>query len=183
MPDRRLVDPPSPFVDEWIRKLAGQIAVPGRALDVAMGRGRHALLLAAAGFRTFGVDNNYEAIAEAVARGRGRQLALHAWCADLTMSPLPTDRFDLIVVTRYLQRDLMPALKNAIVPGGFLLYETFTELQQGRPRGPQSPDHLLRLGELRSLFADLDEIFYDELTDGADDALARLAARKRSSPS
>jgi tellurite methyltransferase len=183
MTDRHLVDPPSPFVDEWIRKLSGQIARPGRALDVAMGRGRHALLLAAAGFRTFGVDNKYDAIAEAVARGRERQLTLRAWCADLTMSPLPADLFELIVVTRYLQRDLIPALTNAIVPGGFVLYETFTELQKGRPRGPQSPDHLLRLGELRSLFADLDEIFYEELTDGADDALARLAARKRSSPS
>ena len=72
---------------------------------------------------------------------------------------------------------------DAIAPGGFLLYETFTELQKGRGRGPQSPDHLLKSGELRSLFADLDEIFYEELTDPADDALARLAARKRSSPS
>jgi hypothetical protein len=72
---------------------------------------------------------------------------------------------------------------DAIAPGGFLLYETFTELQKGRGRGPQSPDHLLKSGELRSLFADLDEIFYDELTDPGDDALARLAARKRSSPS
>lgn len=176
-------DPPSPFVEEWIRKLAGQIAMPRRALDVAMGRGRHALLLAAAGFRTFGVDNNYHAIAEAVARARRRRLQLRAWCADLTAFPLPAARFELLIVTRYLQRDLIPALTQALVPGGFLLYETFTELQKGRPRGPQSPNHLLRLGELRSLFADLDDLFYEELTDGADDALARLAARKRSSPS
>ena len=183
MSDTHLTDPPSPFVEEWIRKLSGEIAGPVRALDVAMGRGRHAVLLAAAGFKTFGVDHNYGAIAEAVARARGRQLELRAWCASLAMSPLPTERFELIVVTRYLQRDLIPALKQALVPGGFLLYETFTELQKGRPRGPQSPDHLLRLGELRSLFADLDELFYEELADGAGDALARLAARKRSSPS
>ena len=70
-----------------------------------------------------------------------------------------------------------------MAPGGFLLYETFTEPQKGRGRGPQSPDHLLGIGELRSLFAELDEIFYEELTDPADDALARLAARKRKSPS
>jgi tellurite methyltransferase len=176
-------DPPSPFIEEWIGKLIAQIAPPRRALDIAMGRGRHAFTLAAAGFRTFGVDNKYDVILDTVRRGQKRGYALRAWCTDLTRPALPSRRFDLIVVTRYLQRDLCPALVDALVPGGFLLYETFTELQHGRPRGPQSPTHLLRLGELRSLFADLEEIFYEELTDGADDALARLAARKRSSPS
>ena len=38
-----------------------------RALDVAMGRGRHALPLARAGFRTFGVDVQLEAVREAIA--------------------------------------------------------------------------------------------------------------------
>jgi hypothetical protein len=148
-----------------------------------MGRGRHAFLLAAAGFRTFGVDSNHDVILDTVRRARNCGLDLRAWCADLTMPALPTARFELVVVTRYLQRDLCSALVETIVPGGFLLYETFTELQKGRGRGPQSPEHLLRSGELRPLFADLDEIFYEELTDSADDALARLAARKRKSPS
>jgi SAM-dependent methyltransferase len=176
-------DPPSPFVEEWIRKLSIQIIEPRRALDVAMGRGRHAFLLADAGFRTFGVDGNRDVVLDTMRRARRLGLELRGWCADLTRPALPSRRFDLIVVTRYLQRDLCPAVIDAIAPGGFLLYETFTELQKGRGRGPQSPDHLLKSGELRSLFADLDEIFYDELTDPGDDALARLAARKRSSPS
>ena len=148
-----------------------------------MGRGRHALLLAAEGFLTFGVDNRLEVIVETVRKAGRNGCELRAWCADLTMAALPTGRFDLVVVTRYLQRDLCPVLVDSLAPGGVLLYETFTELQKGRGRGPQSPEHLLRIGELRSLFADLDEIFYEELTDPADDALARLAARKRKSPS
>jgi tellurite methyltransferase len=176
-------DPPSSFVAEWIIRLSTQISAPRRALDIAMGRGRHAFVLADAGFRTFGVDSNHDMVLDTVRHARRRGLELHGWCADLTMPALPSRRFDLIIVTRYLQRDLCPALIDAIAPGGFLLYETFTEFQKGRGRGPQSPDHLLKSGELRSLFADLDEIFYEELTDPADDALARLAARKRSSPS
>jgi tellurite methyltransferase len=183
MTDRSVFDPPSPFISDWIRRLSDRIAPPRRALDVAMGRGRHALPLAAAGFRTFGVDSRHDVILDTVRRARSRGFELHAWCADLTMPALPSGRFDLVVVTRYLQRDLCPMLIETIAPGGFLLYETFTELQKGRGRGPQSPDHLLRIGELRSLFAELDEIFYEELTGPADDALARLAARKRSSPS
>jgi len=176
-------EPPSPFVAHWIRMLSNQMPLPRRALDVAMGRGRHAFLLAAAGFRTFGVDSRLEVIVDTVRQARAGGFELHAWCADLTMPALPRARFDLVVVTRYLQRDLCPVLVETIAPGGFLLYETFTELQKGRGRGPQSPAHLLRIGELRSIFADLEEIFYDELTDPADDALARLAARKRKSPS
>jgi tellurite methyltransferase len=183
MPEPHGSDPPSPFIEEWIGKLTTQIAPPRRAHDVAMGRGRHAFPLAQAGFETFGVDNKLDVILETVGRARHQGLVLRAWCADLTKPALHSRHFNLIVVTRFLQRDLCPILIEALVPGGFLLYETFTELQQGRPRGPQSPHHLLRLGELRSLFADLDEIFYDELTGGDDDALARLAARKRSSPS
>src|SRR5262245_36217155 len=183
MTDAHPSDPPSTFVEEWIGQLSGHIAAPRRALDVAMGRGRHALLLAAAGLKAFGVDNNYDALADAAARGRDRQLTLRLWCADLTAESLPPEQFELIVVTRYLQRDLMPALKHALVPEGFLLYETFTTLQKGRGRGPQSPDHLLEPGELRARFTEFDEIFYEELTDPAEDALARLVARKRKSPS
>jgi tellurite methyltransferase len=175
--------PPSPFIEAWIHTLSGRIAGPRRALDVAAGRGRHALLLAASGFRTFAVDVKYEAIADARAHGLERGFDLRAWCQDLSTPTLPSERFELIVVARYLQRDLCPALIDALVPGGFLLYETFTELQRGRGHGPQSPDHLLKLGELRQLFAGVDEIAYEELTDPAEDALARLAARKRSSPS
>jgi tellurite methyltransferase len=183
MPDHDISDPPSPFVARWIGRLSRQLPAPRRALDVAMGRGRHTFPLAAAGFQTFGVDNRFDVIADTVRRGRDRGLVIRAWCGDLTTPALPASTFQLIVVARYLQRDLCPALIDAIAPGGFLLYETFTELQKGRGRGPQSPDHLLMRGELRSLFADLDVLFYDELADPADDALARLAARKRSSPS
>ena len=175
--------PPSPFIEAWIHKLSDRIDGRRRALDVAAGRGRHALLLATLGFRTFAVDVNYEAIADARAHGLERGIELCAWCQDLTTPTLPSARFELIVVARYLQRDLCPALVDALVPGGFLLYETFTELQRDRQRGPQSPDHLLKPGELRQLFAGVDEIAYEELTDPAEDALARLAARKRSSPS
>jgi SAM-dependent methyltransferase len=176
-------DPPSPFVAAWIRKLSNDLPGQRRALDVAMGRGRHALPLAALGFDVYGVDIAFEAIADACARGRARGLLVRAWCADLTVSRVPAGRFELIVVTRYLQRSLCADLVEALTPGGVLLYETFTEHQRGRGRGPQSPDHLLKVGELRSLFAELDQLFYEELTDPADDALARLAARKRSKPS
>jgi tellurite methyltransferase len=183
MTDTHPRDPPSPFIEEWVNKLSKQIAQPRRALDVAMGRGRHALILAEAGFRVFGVDISLEAVADAVERGARRGYLVRGWCADLTIGGLPSRRFELIVVTRYLQRGLCSAIADALAPGGVLLYETFTEAQRARGLGPTSADHLLKSGELPALFSDLEAVFYEELTEPDDDALARLAARRRSSPS
>jgi tellurite methyltransferase len=166
------VDPPSPWLGQWVTLLKTDGGPSRRALDVAMGRGRHAALLAAAGYVTFGVDVKLDAVRDAMARVPG----LRGWCADLTVFPLPRDRFDVVVVTRYLQRDLFAALQAAVLPGGVVLYETFTVSQRRLGRGPTSPDHLLETGELRARFAGFDVIFYEEVT--APDAVARLAARR-----
>lgn len=183
MTDTRLLDPPSPFVERWAVRLSREPEGPRRALDVAMGRGRHAMLLAALGFDAFGVDIKPDAVRDAVRGAARRGLTLRGWCADLTGSTLPSRRFELIVVTRYLQRDLCSAIAGALTPGGTVLYETFTIDQLSRGQGPTSPDHLLRAGELPTLFSELETVYYEEETDRADEALARLVARRRRSPS
>jgi tellurite methyltransferase len=167
---------PSPFVVEWVARLTAPRQARRRALDVAMGRGRHALLLARAGFTTFGVDVNADALAEALATAAAGGARVHAWCADLTTYPLPDARFDVVVVSRYLQRDLFAALRSAVVPGGVVLYETFTIAQREFNSGPRSPDHLLEPGELRRQF-DGFEILADEEIKGTE-AVARIAARR-----
>ena len=169
-------DPPSAFVAEWIARLAagnGQ----RRALDAPMGRGRHAELLTRSGYRVFGVDWQTSAVREAATRLGALGLPMRAWVADLTQHPLPPNWFDLIIVTRYLQRDLFPALREAVVPGGVVLYETFTEQQRRLGRGPTSPHHLLRSHELRHYFDEFEILFYEEVE--SPEAVARVAARRR----
>jgi SAM-dependent methyltransferase len=168
----------SPFIVEWIERLRRDGPVDRRALDVAMGRGRHAVALARAGFRTFGVDVTIDAVRDAVASADADGLRLRAWCADLTQQPLPIARFDLVLVSRYLQRDLFAALQATVVPGGMVLYETFTTAQRALGSGPKSPDHLLEPGELRARFdvVGWDVLFYEETREP--EAVARLAARR-----
>src|SRR5262245_25825827 len=141
--------PPSPFVIQWVPYVAARVRPRPSALDVATGAGRHLPVLAAAGFRPFGVDIALDDLQEA-----RRQTVVPAavWCADLTGTLLPGNRFDLVLVTRYLQRTLFQALKSAVVPGGFVLYETFTTRQLAHDTGPRSPAHLLETGELRHRF-------------------------------
>lgn len=175
MADRTAADPPSPFVTHRAERLG-----PGRdrrVLDVAMGRGRHALVFGALGFHVFGVDRRLDAVRDAARLAVARGLSIAGWCADLTISTLPHQRFDVIVVTRYLQRDLFEGLTRALVPGGVMLYETFTIGQRVHGRGPTSDNHLLRPGELREAFTELEVIFYEEVE--VPDAVARLVARRR----
>jgi len=174
--DRIIVDPPSPFIAEWLPRIIGATAVPARALDIAMGRGRHAAILADAGFHTFGVDVKLDAIREAVNRLAGQQVIVRAWCADLTNYPLPRHAFELVVVSRYLQRDLFPSLRETVVPGGFVLYETFTVRQRALGTGPASADHLLEEGELPRWFDGFEVLLHEEVV--GTDAVARLVARK-----
>ena len=166
---------PSAFVESWIVRLKPD-ATKTLALDVAMGRGRHALLLARHGFRTFGVDVKCDAVRDAVQTAARDGLIVRGWCADLTTSPIPAGCFDVVVVARYLQRDLFDALKASLAPRGCIIYETFTSAQLAHGTGPKSPDHLLRHGELQSLFADWDVLFYEEVDEPA--AVARLVARR-----
>jgi SAM-dependent methyltransferase len=167
---------PSPFVVEWIARHPPPKDSVSRALDVAMGRGRHAVALARSGYRTFGVDVRFDAVRDAVETAHAAGLVVLGWCADLTHVSLPTARFDLVVVTRYLQRDLFPSLRASLACGGVMLYETFTTAQRAIGRGPTSPDHLLEPGELRRELEGFDVLLYEEVSEP--DAVARIAARR-----
>jgi SAM-dependent methyltransferase len=186
-------DLPSRFVVEWLPRVASGLqwgghdrawagpdevrpAVPPAAIDLAMGRGRHTQLLARAGFRTFGVDVKLDAVREAAARARADSLIVRGWCADLRETPLPGGFFDVVLITRYLQRDLFPAIRETVKAEGVVLYETFTVNQRLHGFGPTSPDHLLRPGELRQFFDGFDVMFYEEVD--VPEAVAHIVARR-----
>ena len=125
---------------------------PGAALDVACGRGRHALWLADLGWRVTAIDRDLDALRELDADARRRGLPVQVESIDLEAegAAFQTQAFDLIVVVHYLHRPLFPQIRAALRPGGVLVYETFTTAQAARGK-PTNPDFLLRPGELREL--------------------------------
>lgn len=169
-----MTEAPSAFVVRWLSAVPP--AGAGRALDVAAGAGRHARRLASAGYTVFAVDRDLEVLRAGANAARAGRLHIRAWVADLERVPHLPSGFDLVVCTRYLQRTLVPSLRVAVRPDGLLLYETFTLGQLRHARGPRSPDHLLRPGELKEWFADWHVLEYEETE--TPDALARLAARR-----
>ncbi len=158
-----------------------------------MGEGRHALHLAALGFHVLGVDREAPAVARVRARAEARDLPFEGRVVDLEehgLAPFVSEEqsaglaFDLIVNVNYLQRDLLPALKDALAPDGWILFETFTteHPRVSKAGRPSNPDFLLRPGELRAAFEDLVIEEYTEgvfeLEAGDRKAVARLAAHR-----
>ena len=127
------------------------------------------------------VDRRLDAVRTARDRAAAEGLVVRAWCGDLVAASLPSAAFELIVVTRYLQRDLFGAIRDAVVPGGVVVYETFTTYQRALGFGPTSPDHLLEPGELRERFEGFEILSYEEVS--GTEAVARLAARRLSGAS
>ena len=143
---------PSP----WLIENADLLPRGGRVLDVACGRGRHALLLASAGFDVRAIDRNPAAIAFVRDTAAKLGSTIEAEVVDLETDPPPAiaAEFDAIVVFNYLHRPLVPALRGALKPGGRLFYETFT-IRQAELGHPKNPAFLLRDGELAALMAPL----------------------------
>jgi SAM-dependent methyltransferase len=143
---------------DWLVGNIDLIPKGGVVLDVASGRGRNALFLAHKGWRVHAVDRDDVALGELLDKARAESLR----------ERITTERIDLetgrvsfgargyaaVVVFNYLHRPLMPAIVDAVAPGGVLLYETFTAEQRLRGR-PRNPAFLLDPAELPRLVAPL----------------------------
>jgi tellurite methyltransferase len=139
----------------WLLDNADLLPQGGSVLDVASGRGRHALLLAGAGFEVRAIDRDADALTFLRATAARLSLRIDTAVVDLETDPppdLPVAAFDVVMVFNYLHRPLIPALKEAVKPGGLIFYETFTTRQAERGH-PRNPAFLLRDGELAELVA------------------------------
>jgi SAM-dependent methyltransferase len=154
-------------------------------LDLACGRGRHALAAARLGLAALGVDRNADALRELMRTAHRERLRARALRADLEAGygiPLAPACGGAVLVFRYLWRPLAPAIEELLQPGGILLYETFTQRQRDLPHGPGNSAFLLHEGELPGLFPGLRAEIFEEAertdADGRRWHLASLLARK-----
>lgn len=115
----------------------------GLALDAAMGEGRNAIYLATRGYDVDGVDVDSEAVAHARAAARKLGAPIRAIVGDFEDGTyiIPIETYDLVVVFNYLQRPLLKDIKEGVVPGGVVVYQTFTtdQVRFGHPNTPLNP--------------------------------------------
>jgi SAM-dependent methyltransferase len=151
---------------EWLPAavLANHVALlpeNGLALDLACGLGANALLLAEHGLEVEAWDISDRAIARLQTQAGQRNLSIQTTVCDIATDLLQANRYDVIVVSRFLERSLCRALMSALKPGGLLFYQTYTATKP-HDTGPGNPLYLLKSGELLGLFADLMPVFYQD---------------------
>lgn len=140
----------------WLRRWPQAQQAGLTALDLACGSGRHLRHLAALGMKVTGVDRDAAAIQPLQDLGEIIE-------ADIESGPWPLEgrTFDLVLVTNYLWRPLLPRIMAAVAPGGWLIYETFADGQQTVGR-PARADFLLQPGELLQAFEGLRIVGFED---------------------
>jgi tellurite methyltransferase len=147
---------PEPFVAEMIALMPR-----GIALDVAAGRGRNTLALARAGFKAVAIDSSPTAIRMLAAAARAESLPVLPVVADVAAFPIGEQSVDVVINVNFLDRALIPRLKDALRIGGVLLFDTFL-IDQAAIGPPRNPDYLLDHYELRDLLGDMELVRYRE---------------------
>jgi len=134
----------------------------GLALDIATGLGHDSYLISQHGLTVFGIDIAFEALRKVKSKCPELRLIL----ADLEEYPITKFHPDVIINFYYYQPSLLPHLINSLKPGGFFLFETFTQpMLQIKPE--LNPAHLVDPDDFASTTSNLDIIF---MHDGWDES-------------
>ncbi len=170
----------SQLIDDYFDGLQA-CSESGSIIDVACGSGRNGLFLAHKGLPVVFADRSESALQSVEDSLGALSGKSRTWLVDLEQpncNPFEGQQFGAAIVFRYLHRPLIPALQDAITPGGLLIYETFTEANRQFGR-PNNPDFLLKPGELESWFKTWEPLHYFEgIETNPDRAIARIVCRK-----
>jgi SAM-dependent methyltransferase len=154
-----------------------ELLPPGCALDLACGVGQNARYLASLGWRVTAVDRSRTAI-EALRRSAAG-LPVEALAVDLETGEfaIAPAAYDLVCDFFYLQRDLFPAIRAGVRPGG--VFAAAIRLVDPAAARPMHPAFLLESGELRDQFEGWKILFYSEAREaGHNRRAARIIARR-----
>lgn len=127
-------------VSPWVAAHLPPAVHNATLLDVAAGGGRHSRYAVAMGYAVTAIDRDVSALGAAGLETVTADIEAHAW-------PFPNRLWDVVLVTNYLHRPLLPTLIASVAPHGLLIYETFA-VGNERFGKPSNPAFLLTPGEL-----------------------------------
>ncbi len=133
----------------------------GAALELACGMAANAAFLANHGLTTTAWDISAVVIERLKGAPAMAGLDITFEARDIVQQPPQAAAFDVIVVSYFLDRSLIPHIKRALKPLGLIYYQTFTQtyVDEG---GPRSANFRLADNELLQLFSDYQLLAYRE---------------------
>ena len=165
---------PAPFLVDNVGLLPR-----GRVLDVAMGLGHNAVYLAKMGFQVEGVDVSSDSVNNALELAQKARVTIDTRVADLEGDyRIKKSVYDVVICFHYLQRSLIPQIKDGLRDGGMVVYETFIVDQAVLFGKPRNPDYLLKHNELLNMFRDFRCLRYREGVIDEQRAVASIVAEK-----
>lgn len=133
----------------------------GTALDLACGTGANAIFLAQHGLQTSAWDVSEQAIIRLHESAIQLGLKIDTEIRDVIVKPPEANRFDVIVVSYFLERTLIPYIIDALRMNGLLFYQTFTR-ERVDDTGPTNDGYRLAENELLKLCGNLHIVIYRE---------------------
>lgn len=158
----RLINQTPPEPNRRLLHLAGYLN-GGAAIDFASGLGGNSLYLEEKGYDMTAIDISDVAINYLKEQATARKLNIMAQAADLTKesTALISRKYDLAVMTYYLDRSLFPLIKQVIKAGGFLFFETY--YKNGTTENQHiSSQYKLESNELLKEFTEWKILFFEE---------------------
>ncbi len=143
-------------ISNWVKYCLEELTCKnGYVLDLACGTGRHSIFLSKLGYNVLAVDideNKLNCFNGKLIKKKVIDVEnINNW-------PLAKEKFNAIIVTNFLNRQIFPSIIRSIKKKGHLIYETFSEGHQkiGRPTNPKyilKPRELIRLSNKMQLVA------------------------------
>lgn len=154
---------PNTFLAEHCGMLKGPV------LSISEGEGRNAVFLAERGLDVLGVDISPVALEKAEKLAQSRGVVIRTQIADLVTYVPEEQQYGAVVsIFAHLAGEtrarLYPLLERALVPGGMLLMEAYSEKQISRDTGgPKDLDWLMTENKIRQAFPSLEMLLLREV--------------------
>ena len=141
----------------------------GDALELACGKAGNAFFLARLDNKSFQVDavDFSETVIESINQyAKKEKLAVSGIVRDIEEQGLYSasalnKKYDIIVVSHFLNRALFPQIISSLKPNGLLFYQTWSQ-EKVNDSGPKNKDFRLKTGELLALCSNLIPMSYTE---------------------
>ena len=146
---------------EWLVYCLSQISYKknSHALDLACGYGRNSIYLEDRGYKVISIDISKKALDDFSGKNITK---ICKNIEDINSWPVHEKKFEIVLVTNFLNREIFSYILKSVNKGGYLIYETFSEGNEKYGK-PKNKDFILKSKELLKLTEEFKLLCYENV--------------------